>query len=62
MLNTLVVDGCDVSDVGLSYVGKGLMNTLVSLSVRGCKKLTDSCISSLFGNNSSHQKMRELDL
>lgn len=60
-LKTLLLDGCDISDVGLSYLSKGLMNSLVSLSVRGCKRLTDRCISSLFDGN-SNPELRELDL
>ncbi|KAL0365711.1 UNVERIFIED_CONTAM: F-box/LRR-repeat protein 10 [Sesamum angustifolium] len=60
-LKTLLMDGCDISDVGLSYLSKGLMNTLASLSVRGCKRLTDRCISFLFDGN-SNRELRELDL
>ncbi|PIN25712.1 hypothetical protein CDL12_01506 [Handroanthus impetiginosus] len=60
-LKTLLLDGCDISDVGLSYLKKGLMKSLVSLSVRGCKRLTDRCISSLFDRN-SNLELRELDL
>ncbi|CAA3006304.1 F-box/LRR-repeat protein 10 isoform X2 [Olea europaea var. sylvestris] len=60
-LKTLLIDGCDISDVGLSYLGRGSKNSLVSLSVRGCKRLTDRCICSLF-NGSSNKEIRELDL
>ncbi|GFQ06711.1 F-box/LRR-repeat protein 10 [Phtheirospermum japonicum] len=60
-LKKLLMDGCDISDVGLSYLSKGSMRSLVSLSVRGCKRLTDRCISSLFENN-SNPELRELDL
>ncbi|KAG8368039.1 hypothetical protein BUALT_Bualt15G0004000 [Buddleja alternifolia] len=60
-LKTLLMDGCDISDVGLSYLSKGLMNSLISLSVRGCKRLTDRCISSLF-DGGSNRELRELDL
>lgn len=60
-LKTLLLDGCDISDVGLSYLSKGLMNTLVSLSVRGCKRLTDRCISSLF-DGKSNPELVQLDL
>ncbi|KAK4491468.1 hypothetical protein RD792_002218 [Penstemon davidsonii] len=60
-LKTLVMDGCDISDVGISYLSKGLMNNLVSLSVRGCKRLTDRCISYLF-DGKSNPELRELDL
>ncbi|KAL6522514.1 hypothetical protein OROMI_031472 [Orobanche minor] len=61
MLKTLVMDGCDITDVGLSYLSKGSMKSLVSLSVRGCKRLTDKCISLLFDGN-SNSELRELDL
>ncbi|XP_051147178.1 F-box/LRR-repeat protein 10 isoform X2 [Andrographis paniculata] len=61
-LRSLLMDGCDISDVGLSYVGKGLMSrSLVSLSLRGCKRLTDRCISSLFDGHTILE-LRELDL
>lgn len=60
-LKTLLLDGCDITDVGLSYLSKGVMNGLVSLSVKGCKRLTDRCISSLFNRN-SNRELRELDL
>ncbi|KAH6777088.1 F-box/RNI-like superfamily protein [Perilla frutescens var. hirtella] len=60
-LKTLLLDGCDITDVGLSYLNKGVMNNLVSLSVRGCKRLTDRCISSLFDGN-CNAELRELDL
>ncbi|XP_042059536.1 F-box/LRR-repeat protein 10-like, partial [Salvia splendens] len=60
-LKTLLLDGCDLTDAGLSYLSKGVMNHLVSLSVRGCRRLTDRCISSLFDGN-SNPELRELDL
>ncbi|XP_047945230.1 F-box/LRR-repeat protein 10 isoform X3 [Salvia hispanica] len=60
-LKTLLLDGCDLTDAGLSYLSKGVMNHLVSLSVRGCKRLTDRCISSLF-DGKSNPELRELDL
>ncbi|CAI9275748.1 unnamed protein product [Lactuca saligna] len=60
-LKTLLLDGTDVSDVGLSYLNKGENSTLVKLSIRGCKRLTCKCISSLF-NNGSNRGLRELDL
>lgn len=60
-LKTLLLDGSDITDVGLSYLRKGTISSLVSLSVRGCKRLTDKCISSLF-NGSSNRELRELDL
>ncbi|KAL8543406.1 hypothetical protein ACS0TY_004078 [Phlomoides rotata] len=60
-LKSLLIDGCDITDLGLSYLSKGVMNSLVSLSVRGCKRLTDRCFSSLFNGN-SNRELRELDL
>ncbi|XP_031131099.1 F-box/LRR-repeat protein 10 [Ipomoea triloba] len=60
-LKVLLIDGSDISDAGFSYFSKGVMNSLVSLSVRGCKRLTDKCISFLF-EGSSKQELRELDL
>lgn len=60
-LKTLLLDGCDITDGGLSFLSKGVMNSLVSLSVRGCKRLTDRCITSLF-DGYSNPELRELDL
>lgn len=60
-LKTLMLDGCNISDVGISHLSRGVMNSLISLSVRGCKKLTDRCVSYLFDGN-SNQELRELDL
>ncbi|CAA0827746.1 F-box/LRR-repeat protein 10 [Striga hermonthica] len=60
-LKTLLVDGCDVTDLGISYLSKGSMRSLVSLSLRGCKRLTDRCISFLFDGN-SNPELRVLDL
>ncbi|KAL7156360.1 hypothetical protein ABFS83_02G004100 [Erythranthe nasuta] len=60
-LKSLLLDGCDITDSGLSHLSKGSMKTLVSLSVKGCKKLTDRCISSLFDGN-SNQELRQLNL
>ncbi|XP_073153481.1 F-box/LRR-repeat protein 10-like isoform X1 [Henckelia pumila] len=60
-LKTLMLDGCNISDVGISHLSRGVVNSLVSLSVRGCKKLTDRCVSYLF-DGSSNQELRELDL
>lgn len=60
-LKSLLLDGCDITDAGLSYLSNGVMNVLVSLSVRGCKRLTDRCISSLFDGN-ANPELRELDL
>ncbi|XP_073277777.1 F-box/LRR-repeat protein 10 isoform X1 [Primulina huaijiensis] len=60
-LKTLLLDGCNISDVGISHLNRGVINSLISLSVRGCKKLTDRCVSYLFDSN-SNQELRELDL
>lgn len=60
-LKTLLMDGSDISDMGLCHLRKGVLNSLVTLSVRGCKRLTDKCISYLF-YDSSNQSLRELDL
>lgn len=47
-LQMLLLDYTDVSDLGMSYLGNGKC-PLASLSLRGCKRLTDDCISSIFG-------------
>ncbi|KAL9256508.1 F-box/LRR-repeat protein 10-like protein [Drosera capensis] len=60
-LKTLLLDGCDVSDVGMSYLKNAVTSTLISLSVRGCKRLTDKCIMALFGS-SAKVVLQELDL
>lgn len=60
-LKTLLLDGTDVTDVGLSYLQKGDKSSLVKLSVRGCKRLTSKCISSIF-NGGSNRELRELDV
>ncbi|XP_072982917.1 F-box/LRR-repeat protein 10 isoform X1 [Typha latifolia] len=49
-LQILLLDGTDISDIGLSYLGRGRC-PLVSLSLRGCRRLTDNCISSLFSGS-----------
>lgn len=60
-LKTLLMDGSDITDMGLCHLRKGVMSTLVTLSVRGCKRLTDKCISFLF-SDSSNRGLKELDL
>ncbi|XP_058190445.1 F-box/LRR-repeat protein 10 isoform X1 [Rhododendron vialii] len=60
-LKTLLLDGSDISDLGLSYLKQGVISSLISLSVRGCKRLTDKFISSLFDGSSSLE-LQELDL
>ncbi|PSS21780.1 F-box/LRR-repeat protein [Actinidia chinensis var. chinensis] len=60
-LRTLLLDGSDISDLGLSYLKQRVISSLISLSIRGCKRLTDKCISSLF-EGSSALILQELDL
>ncbi|CAA7021977.1 unnamed protein product [Microthlaspi erraticum] len=60
-LKVLLLDGTDVSDKGLSYLKEGVWGSLVSLSVRGCRKLTDKFMTTLF-DGSSKLALRELDL
>ncbi|KAJ7978665.1 F-box/LRR-repeat protein [Quillaja saponaria] len=60
-LKILLLDGSDISDVGLSYLRPGVISSLIALSVRGCKRLTDKCISALF-DGSCKLELRELDL
>ncbi|KAJ0967905.1 hypothetical protein J5N97_024822 [Dioscorea zingiberensis] len=59
-LHILQLDGADITDLGLSYLGSGLC-PLVSLSLRGCKRLTDKCISFIFGG-SFGRLLQALDL
>ncbi|XVF45591.1 hypothetical protein PTKIN_Ptkin02bG0218400 [Pterospermum kingtungense] len=60
-LKMLKLDCSDISDVGIAYLQPGIIGSLVSLSVRGCKKLTDECISVLF-EGSSNLQLQELDI
>ncbi|CAN1134654.1 F-box/LRR-repeat protein 10 [Linum perenne] len=60
-LKILKLDGSDVSDSGLSFLRPKVIQSLMSLSVRGCKRLTDKCISSLF-EGTSNLELQELDL
>ncbi|XWS55132.1 hypothetical protein CRYUN_Cryun10bG0148600 [Craigia yunnanensis] len=60
-LKMLLLDGSDITDVGIAYLQHGIISSLVSLSVRGCKKLTDKCISALF-DGSSKLVLQELNL
>lgn len=60
-LKILLLDGSDISDVGLSYLKQGMISSLVSLSIRGCKRITDKCISTLF-DGASRMELQELDL
>ncbi|KAI0500901.1 hypothetical protein KFK09_019119 [Dendrobium nobile] len=52
-LHTLLLDGTDISDKALSFLGRGRF-PLSSLSLRGCKKLTDACIPLLFRGSVGH--------
>lgn len=49
-LQVLLLDGTDVTDTGLSYLGQG-SSPLISLSLRGCKRLTNSCVELLLAGN-----------
>lgn len=60
-LMILLLDGSDISDTGLSHLGKKVMGSLVSLSIRGCRRLTDKCIHSIFNANSG-KTLQSLDL
>lgn len=60
-LKILLLDNTDITDMGLSYLRQGVMCSLVTLSIRGCKRLTDKCISALF-DGSCKTELRELDL
>ncbi|KAM1318353.1 hypothetical protein ACFX14_003673 [Malus domestica] len=60
-VKTLLLDGSDSSDLGLSYLRPVVISSLISLSVRGCKKLTDKCITALF-DGSSKLELQKLDL
>lgn len=59
-LQVLFLDGMDITDLGLSYLGQGKCR-LISLSLRGCRKLTNACISSIF-SGSSGSTLQNLDL
>ncbi|XP_020539296.1 F-box/LRR-repeat protein 10 isoform X2 [Jatropha curcas] len=60
-LKNLLMDGSDISDSGLSYLKGRVISSLVSLSVRGCKRLTDKCISALF-EGSYKLELQDLDI
>lgn len=59
-LQTLSLDGTDISDQALNYLGLGTC-PLISLSLRGCRKLTNDCIP-LFLAGSIKQSLQVLDL
>ncbi|XP_050231662.1 F-box/LRR-repeat protein 10 [Mercurialis annua] len=60
-LKILLLDGSGITDSGLSCLRGSVISSLVSLSVRGCKRLTDKCISALF-DSSSNLELQELDV
>ncbi|KAK9164615.1 hypothetical protein Syun_005517 [Stephania yunnanensis] len=60
-LQILLLDGSNISDTGLGYLGDGVLRSLVSLSIRGCIRLTDECISTLF-DGCSGRALQNLDL
>ncbi|XP_048234540.1 F-box/LRR-repeat protein 10 isoform X2 [Ricinus communis] len=60
-LKILLLDGSGISDSGLSNLRGRVISSLVSLSVRGCKRLTDKCISALF-EGASKLELQELDI
>lgn len=59
-LNTLYLSGADITDTGLNYLGEGKL-PLVSLSLRGCKRVTDKGIAFLLGG-SIKKTLKALDL
>ncbi|XP_073000853.1 F-box/LRR-repeat protein 10-like [Typha latifolia] len=59
-LQILLLDRTGITGLGLSYLGYGKC-PLVSLSLRGCRRLTDKCIASLFGG-SIRLSLQVLDL
>ncbi|KAK7343319.1 hypothetical protein VNO77_11974 [Canavalia gladiata] len=60
-LKILLLDGSDITDAGLSYLRPSVVNSLYALSLRGCKRLTDKCITALF-DGCGVLELRELDL
>ncbi|WVY97157.1 hypothetical protein V8G54_029308 [Vigna mungo] len=60
-LKILLLDGSDITDAGLLYLRASVISSLYALSLRGCKRLTDKCITALF-NGCCVLELRELDL
>ncbi|KAL8158825.1 hypothetical protein V2J09_000362 [Rumex salicifolius] len=61
-LKILLLDSCDVTNTGVSYLKRLVSSSLISLSLRGCKRLTNECISALFAECASNIVLQELDL
>ncbi|KAL9231867.1 hypothetical protein vseg_007033 [Gypsophila vaccaria] len=62
-LTSLLIDGSDVSDTGISYLKERASTSMTSLSVRGCKRLSDRCITALLGTGGpSKPVLQVLDL
>ncbi|TVU48468.1 hypothetical protein EJB05_08106, partial [Eragrostis curvula] len=59
-LQTLSLDGTDISDQALKYLGLGAC-PLTSLSLRGCRKLTNDCIPLLLAGSVKHS-LQVLDI
>ncbi|XP_058098388.1 F-box/LRR-repeat protein 10 [Magnolia sinica] len=59
-LKIVKLDGSDITDLGLLHLAQSTAS-LISLSVRGCKRLTDQCISAIF-SSSFGQTLQVLDL
>lgn len=60
-LKALLLDNSNISDEGLSFLRPRVVGSLVSLSLRGCKELTDDLVSALF-EGCSVTELKELDL
>ncbi|CAN1192559.1 F-box/LRR-repeat protein 10 [Linum perenne] len=62
-LKVLKLDGTEVTDDALLFLSPIVMKTLLVLSLRGCTRLTDQCISWLFHDGTSTSyPLQELDL
>ncbi|OAY69069.1 F-box/LRR-repeat protein 10 [Ananas comosus] len=59
-LQVLLLDNMDITNIGLSYLGSGKC-PLVSLSLRGCRRLTDDGITLLLGG-STRLSLQVLDI
>ncbi|OVA00621.1 Leucine-rich repeat [Macleaya cordata] len=60
-LEILSLDHTNISDTGIYLLGSVVRSSLTTLSVRGCTRLTDSCLISIVGG-SSGRALRNLDL